>query len=175
MEMSWGLCSTLVVGRYHWSYRSKIKGEVEGPRWAPCQLKEPFKGPKLKQGSCMEERKRPIFSPMRGHSGKSMIFAINQLEKNEFVARPEDPQQTIKKSWLKMTRFQILPNRVPAAASKSLQKQRIKAGGCGHALSRWQSRKPDLRCPQFWLPLGRFASAHSLFTQVNIGLKLNRT
>ena len=77
------------------------------------------------------------------------FFAIKQLEKNEFVARPEDPQQTIKKSWLKMTRFQILPNRVPAAASKSLQKQRIKAGGCGQALSRWQSRKPDLRCQQF--------------------------
>ena len=45
---------------------SNTWGKVEDPWRVPCQLKKPFKGPRLSRLSCWEERKKIASSPMRG-------------------------------------------------------------------------------------------------------------
>ena len=68
---------------------SNARGESRGSWRGPCQLKEPFKGPR--QGSCWEEWKRTM-PLMRGHwfalhQGKSMMFYKKATEK-DWVSGP---------------------------------------------------------------------------------------
>ena len=54
-----------------------VQGKVEGHLKVTCQLKKPFKGTRLRKGSCWEKGKSMEFpwqGVMKGPSGKSSIF-----------------------------------------------------------------------------------------------------
>ena len=83
----------LTVSLYLCSSGSNVRGELRALEGRHVSSKKPFKGPRRRQGSWWEERKRIVF-PDEGSlicpPGKSMIFFYKtETQKNELVATPE--------------------------------------------------------------------------------------